>query len=409
MWCGARRFGGVRGWRARLYVRIVLGLFICGGLVGQALPYFADAEGLTGPELQIRLQQITSSGHVRLSYTPGVWNALMDIYEDPANPDNIILFYSQASIPKTLRDTGSSPGDYWNREHLWPVSRGIGTSTSTFQYCDLFHLVPAYKGVNSARGNKFFDNASVSLPGYVFPAHELAPLCKANTYLWEPADGQKGWTARALFYMATRYAFLSLVDTPPAAELPYDYRMARLSTLLEWNRRFPPGARERFLNQRVYTTYQYNRNPFIDFPEFADAVWLADQPTWGGWRLRHFTLAELLDPAVSGDLADPDGDGLPNLIEMALYSDPRAPDTEPVITRTAGAESVTVRFTRASTLAHLNLLLELQRSSDLETWTAVPLDQATLAPIDAERVSVTVTHSLTGPEPQFFRIRVARP
>ena len=415
MWYGTRKFGGVRGWRARIHGLIALGLLACGGLFGQALPYFATAEGLAGAELEIKLRQITSTGHVRVVYTDtsnvktDVWDVMMDMYEDPENPDNIILFYSQASIPKALRDTGTSPNDYWNREHLWPRSYGIG-STSSFDFCDLFHLVPAYKGVNSARGNKYFDYSDPDGPGYAFPAHPLAPTNSTNTATWEPADGQKGWVARSMLYMPTRYSFLSLVDTPPhPAPSSTQSVMAQLSTMLIWNRRFPPGEKERFVNQRVYTTYQYNRNPFIDFPEFADVIWLAGQPSWGGWRLRHFTLEELLDPEISGDFADPDGDGLPNLVEMALYSDPRTPNTVPVIEKTVNEDSVTVSFTRASTLEHLNLVMKLQRSADLETWTTVPLDGATVTPLDAERESVTVTHSLAGPEPQFFRIQVARP
>jgi hypothetical protein len=41
------------------------------------------------------------------------------------------------------------------------------------------------------------------------------------------------------------------------------------------------------------------------------------------WRQLHFDAAELLDPAVSGDQADPDRDGLVNLIEYAMQSDPK--------------------------------------------------------------------------------------
>ncbi|HUF63630.1 MAG TPA: lamin tail domain-containing protein, partial [Verrucomicrobiales bacterium] len=40
--------------------------------------------------------------------------------------------------------------------------------------------------------------------------------------------------------------------------------------------------------------------------------------TWEDWLARHFTAEEIDDPAVSGDHADPDGDGLSNLIEFAL-------------------------------------------------------------------------------------------
>lgn len=44
------------------------------------------------------------------------------------------------------------------------------------------------------------------------------------------------------------------------------------------------------------------------------------------WRRLHFSAAERRDPAVSGDLADPDGDGCSNLLELAFGSDPRHAD-----------------------------------------------------------------------------------
>jgi hypothetical protein len=44
------------------------------------------------------------------------------------------------------------------------------------------------------------------------------------------------------------------------------------------------------------------------------------------WRRLHFTAAEQRDLAVSGERADPDGDGLDNLLELAFGSDPRHPD-----------------------------------------------------------------------------------
>jgi hypothetical protein len=49
-----------------------------------------------------------------------------------------------------------------------------------------------------------------------------------------------------------------------------------------------------------------------------------DFDTSATWSSGVFTGEELLDPQVSGDLADPDHDGLPNLLEYALGLNPRS-------------------------------------------------------------------------------------
>ena len=45
---------------------------------------------------------------------------------------------------------------------------------------------------------------------------------------------------------------------------------------------------------------------------------------WDEWSSLHFTPAERADPAFSGPAADPDGDRLQNLMELAIGGDPRA-------------------------------------------------------------------------------------
>src|SRR5206468_1466128 len=54
-------------------------------------------------------------------------------------------------------------------------------------------------------------------------------------------------------------------------------------------------------------------------------ITIQDRPI-DAWRLANFTPAELADPAISGDLADPDQDGFSNLEEYALGLPPKDPD-----------------------------------------------------------------------------------
>lgn len=56
-------------------------------------------------------------------------------------------------------------------------------------------------------------------------------------------------------------------------------------------------------------------------PNFARAI--------DGWKAWHFNSNKLVDPAISGDGADPDHDGLNNVAEYAFGLDPQAPDSVP--------------------------------------------------------------------------------
>ena len=49
--------------------------------------------------------------------------------------------------------------------------------------------------------------------------------------------------------------------------------MGILSDLLEWNKLDPVDEYEIHRNNLIYKNFQHNRNPFIDFPEWADYIW----------------------------------------------------------------------------------------------------------------------------------------
>ena len=49
--------------------------------------------------------------------------------------------------------------------------------------------------------------------------------------------------------------------------------MGILQDLLEWNKLDPVDDYEIHRNNLIYKNYQGNRNPFIDFPQWADYIW----------------------------------------------------------------------------------------------------------------------------------------
>jgi endonuclease I len=49
--------------------------------------------------------------------------------------------------------------------------------------------------------------------------------------------------------------------------------MGKLATLLKWHEQDPVDAFETRRNDMIYSKYQHNRNPFIDHPEWVQAIW----------------------------------------------------------------------------------------------------------------------------------------
>ena len=47
--------------------------------------------------------------------------------------------------------------------------------------------------------------------------------------------------------------------------------------LLRWNELDPVSEKEKLRNEAIFEDYQYNRNPFVDHPEYARMIW---DPTW---------------------------------------------------------------------------------------------------------------------------------
>ena len=204
-----------------------------------------------------------------------ILDPLRALYEDPNNPQNILLFYSLTSVAKTSAS--------WNREHLWPRSRGDADHAGPDD-SDLFYIVPTDIGVNGARGDLYFDESNTADPNYQIPAHPLAPQTSRDSDSWQPAPSERGDIARALFYMEVRYdgtepntTDMELTSYPPSGS-----QMANLNTLLLWHQEDPPDAAERARNDLIFDNYQHNRNPFIDRPEWVQAIWGTGIPGGGG-------------------------------------------------------------------------------------------------------------------------------
>jgi len=209
------------------------------------MAYYAEAQGLIGETLLLKLREIINANYQGHIYTDASY-FLDDTDEDPSNTNNVILVYSGKSVSGAW-DGGTT----WNKEHVWPQSLlGEDAGSVVNMASDLQNLKPADPSWNSSRGNKYYD--------YVGTTSAVA---------FEPRDEVKGDVARILFYMMTMYEVLELVD-----QYPNLHQMGLLSVLLEWNELDPVDNFERRRNELIFD-YQNNRNPYIDYPGLVNLVW----------------------------------------------------------------------------------------------------------------------------------------
>ncbi|MDQ6655415.1 MAG: PKD domain-containing protein [Verrucomicrobiota bacterium] len=125
------------------------------------------------------------------------------------------------------------------------------------------------------------------------------------------------------------------------------------------------------------------------------------------WRQIYFSAAELANPAISGDLADPDGDGIANLAEYALGTNPKQPDA-PVWVASHADGQLALTFPRAKFVSEAAIVVE-HATSAAGPWTAA-------ADAVSEQVSgddgvvetVTATDSAAATSAHFLRLRINR-
>ena len=225
--------------------------------------YYAGADDLEGDVLKAFLHDLIDD-HTVISYA-ALWNALAVSDRDPLNSNNVILFYTGVSISKD--ENGGDIGE-WNREHVWAKYHGDLGSYITDS--DMHHIRPTDVMMNNKRASKEFDNG-----GTVVYDGDIATDNYSDSDSWEPRDEVKGDVARIIFYMAVRYEGenpsldLEINESVNNGSSP---NIGKLSVLMTWHLNDLPDAFEMNRND-VIETYQGNRNPFIDHPEFVELIW----------------------------------------------------------------------------------------------------------------------------------------
>ena len=219
----------------------------------------------------------------------------------------IHALYVNRDVENETKAYGDHNQDQWgiNREHIWPKGAGFNAEGSGGARGDAMHLWAGNGKVNGTYHSNYYYGYVDKTKDYD-DAKDYASTLSGNlkgysktlggkVTVFEPQDCDKGDIARACFYMVARYNFLSGSDEDgidtnnPNLELVNELasfsekgyqstttktgKLGLIQDLLEWNRLDPVDGYELHRNNLLHRNFTNNRNPFIDFPEWADYIW----------------------------------------------------------------------------------------------------------------------------------------
>src|SRR6218665_937597 len=242
------------------------------GLVTRQIPtaYYDALEGKSGEVLRTAVRDIISGPQVRAHNYGDVEYMLKEADQNPLNSNEVWLMYVEQGMSKYRYQTTASNVGSWNREHIYPQSRG-GFANATSSTPD---------GINIWLPTNADDIAAGHADGHHIRAEDGPENTRRSNKDYGPLDyngpaagtqgSWRGDVARALFYMACRYNLLNVVEGNPVDTTTY--QMGDLTTLLQWNHSDPLDDFEMNHNNVIYA-WQLNRNPFVDYPDLADYIW----------------------------------------------------------------------------------------------------------------------------------------
>lgn len=264
----------------KIYSALLL-LFVTVGIAQIPNTYYTTATG-TGYTLKTQLYNIIR-GHTDKGYA-GLYTTYQtsdrDYYYE--NDATILDMYSEKptgtdpytySAGTTQRcGTYSVEGDCYNREHIIPQST---FNSAAPMVSDAHFITPTDGKVNGQRSN--YPHGPVTSATWTSLNGSKLGASTTSGYsgpIFEPISEFKGDIARMYFYFATRY------ENTVAG---YSYAMfngtsnqvfttAFLNLLITWHNQDPVSSREIARNNAIYAI-QNNRNPYIDHPEYVQAIW----------------------------------------------------------------------------------------------------------------------------------------
>lgn len=250
--------------------------------------YYSSVTASNGTALLGQIHDLITTTHTHYSSYSDCSNPSIITQTDAGSSSSYVMeFYSQADIS---RNWGSGKVGTWNREHVWCQSHSNGLWGESGGGGDLLHIRPSESALNSTRGNNKYgavtnrDNYKVY---YKNGSSQNVALGGYNSGgVFEPLDNVKGDVARIVMYVYTHYNTYSNVYGSTNGRGSSGYfgtlkftdivsasnENAAIEMLLQWHNSDPVSDVETTRNDVVYGI-QGNRNPFVDKPDYANAIW----------------------------------------------------------------------------------------------------------------------------------------
>lgn len=134
-------------------------------------------------------------------------------------------------------------------------------------------------------------------------------------------------------------------------------------------------------------------------------VYLDTLPTTGPFET--WAAANISDPAKRQPTADADADGVDNLAEFALFSDPDSGDSLPQLTAANSGADLTLTYKRA--IAATNVTFVAEWSTNLGTWSIAGITDLPTGNADANTTEYRATIAKGTDPAKFLRLRIVKP
>jgi len=290
-----------------------------------SLPFGQDVigEGLYEDEL-IDFLQVNYKTSTTLGYTDARDTLYLNIDRIDGQVKGIYTNYTV-----DLPNTGVDPSTHLyengiNCEHIWPQSLYEGGEPLK---SDMHALRPCKDNVNSARGNKAFNDVLDSQTATWYwqdsqtsniPSSNIDEYSENHGTYFEPREDRKGDIARTMFYFYTMYS----------EEADDDFFEVQKGVLQTWHDQDPADEDE--LNRTwAIAPYQQNKpNPFILDETLVERAYFYDGALQGDLNgdevLNVLDIVELVNMILSEEgnnpLGDMNGDGAYNILDVVILA-----------------------------------------------------------------------------------------